>query len=238
MTVFVGIAANTGKNEYDQPIVNTSLAYARVVERAGGVPLILPLTMDQSGIVKMMARVDGLIIPGGMDIDPGRYGQKPHASTKPAASELDAFQLALVHLCAEQKTPLLGICRGAQVINVALGGTLIQDIPCLVPESTLRHMQKTLSFDTDHDVAFSPGSHLFELFGSSIRINSRHHQCIERPGKGLKVTAKAPDGVIEGAEHESLPIDLVQWHPELLMQKDDAMLPLFERFVHICRERQ
>ena len=110
---------------------------------------------------------------------------------------------------------------------MALGGTLVQDIPSLIPESNLRHMQKTLSFDTDHEAEFTPGSRLFELFGPSIRINSRHHQCIELPGKGLKITAKAPDGVIEGAEHESLPIDLVQWHPELLMQKDDAMLPAF-----------
>lgn len=133
--------------------------------------------------------------------------------------------------------PILGICRGAQVANVALGGSLVQDIPSQMPESDIVHMQNVFSYGTDHDVRFDPGSRLCRLFGESIRINSRHHQSIDAPGKGIRITAWAPDGVVEGAEHEFLPIDLVQWHPELLMQKSDGMLPLFNRFIRNCQDR-
>lgn len=120
---------------------------------------------------------------------------------------------------------------------MALGGSLVQDIPSRMPESDIVHMQKVFSYGTNHDVRFDPGSRLRGLFGESIRINSRHHQSIDAPGKDIRITARAPDGVVEGAEHEFLPIDLVQWHPELLMQKSDDMRPLFNRFIRNCQDR-
>lgn len=237
MPVFIAIAANTERNKRGQTITSVPVAYTRCVQRSGAVPVILPPTGDEQTVALMLSRVDGLILPGGLDIDARFFNQEMHPACKASDPELDIFQIALVNLAVELKMPLLGICRGAQVANVALGGSLVQDIPSQVPESGIVHMQKVFSYGTDHDVRFDPGSRLYRLFGESIRINSRHHQSIDAPGNGIRITAWAPDGVVEGAEHESLPIDLVQWHPELLMLKGDGMQPLFNRFIRNCRDR-
>lgn len=237
MPVFIAIAANTEHNKNGQTIASVPVAYSRCVQRAGGVPVILPPTGDGQAVALMLSRVGGLILPGGLDIDAHYFNQEMHSACKASDPELDAFQVALVNLAVELKMPIMGICRGAQVANVALGGSLVQDIPSQMPESDIEHMQKVFSHSTDHDVRFDPGSRLYRLFGESIRINSRHHQSIDAPGKGIRITAWAPDGVIEGAEHEFLPIDLMQWHPELLMLKSDGMLPLFNRFIRNCRDR-
>ena len=237
MPVFIAIAANTEHNKNGQTITSVPVAYSRCVQRLGGVPVILPPTGDEQTVALMLSRVGGLILPGGLDIDAHFFNQKMHPACKASSPELDVFQVALVNLAVELKMPILGICRGAQVANVALGGSLVQDIPSQMPESDIVHMQKVFSHGTDHDVRFDPGSRLYRLLGESIRINSRHHQSIDTPGKGIRITAWAPDGVIEGAEHEFLPIDLVQWHPELLMLKSDDMLPLFNRFIRNCRDR-
>lgn len=237
MPVFIAIAANTEHNKNGQTITSVPVVYSRCVQRVGAVPVILPPTRDEQTIALMLSRVSGLILPGGLDMDARFFNQEMHPACKASDPELDTFQVVLVNLAVELKMPILGICRGAQVANVALGGSLVQDIPSQVPESGIVHMQKMFSYGTDHDVRFDPGSRLCRLFGDSIRINSRHHQSIDAPGKGIRITAWAPDGVVEGAEHESLPIDLVQWHPELLMQKNDGMLPLFNRFFRNCQDR-
>jgi putative glutamine amidotransferase len=234
MPAIIGLAANADISPTDQPITSVPFAYSNSVEAAGGVPLILPLTTDASALACMLECVDGLIIPGGIDVAPALFGQEPHPNLGKVNPDLDTFHLALTRLAVAAKKPLLGICRGAQVINVALGGTLYQDIPALFPDSTLCHMQKTLSYDTDHEVSITPGSRLYDIFGPGIAINSRHHQSIMDPGKGIVITGRAPDGVVEAAEHTSLPIDLIQWHPELLMQKNHDMLPLFTYFVQRC----
>lgn len=237
MPVFIAIAANTEHNKNGQTITSVPVVYSRCVQRVGAVPVILPPTRDEQTIALMLSSVSGLILPGGLDMDARFFNQEMHPACKASDPELDTFQVVLVNLAVELKMPILGICRGAQVANVALGGSLVQDIPSQLPESGIVHMQKMFSYGTDHDVRFDPGSRLCRLFGDSIRINSRHHQSIDAPGKGIRITAWAPDGVVEGAEHESLPIDLVQWHPELLMQKNDGMLPLFKRFLRNCQDR-
>lgn len=237
MPVFIAIAANTEHNKNGQIITSVPVAYSRCIQRAGAVPVILPPAENEQTVALMLSGVSGLILPGGLDMDARFFNQEVHPACKPSGLELDTFQITLVNLAVELKMPLLGICRGAQVANVALGGSLVQDIPSLLPESRIVHMQQVFSYDTNHDVRFERGSRLCSLFGESIRINSRHHQSIDAPGKGIRITAWAPDGVVEGAEHESLPIDLVQWHPELLMQKNDGMLPLFDRFIRNCKDR-
>ncbi|MCW8801345.1 MAG: gamma-glutamyl-gamma-aminobutyrate hydrolase family protein [Desulfobacter sp.] len=237
MPVFIAIAANTERNKNDQTITSVPVAYSHCVQRAGAVPVILPPTVDAQAVAQMLSHVSGLILPGGLDMDAHFFDQEMHPACNASDPELDIFQIVLVNLAVELKMPILGICRGAQVANVALGGSLVQDIPSQVPESDIAHMQKMFSHGTDHDVRFDKNSRLCRLFGDSIRINSRHHQSIDAPGKGIRITAWAPDGVVEGAEHESLPIDLVQWHPELLMQKSDGMLPLFNRFIRNCQDR-
>lgn len=237
MPVFIAIAANTERNKNGQTITSVPVEYSHCVQRVGAVPVILPPTGDAQDVALMLSRVSGLILPGGLDMDAHFFDQEMHPACNASDPELDIFQIVLVNLAVELQMPILGICRGAQVANVALGGSLVQDIPSRMPESGIAHMQKMFSYGTDHDVRFDPGSRLSRLFGDSIRINSRHHQSIDAPGKGIRITAWAPDGVVEGAEHESLPIDLVQWHPELLMQKSDGMLPLFNRFIRNCQDR-
>ncbi len=237
MPVFIAIAANTERNKNGQTITSIPVVYSHCVQRVGAVPVILPPAEDEQTVALMLSRVDGLILPGGLDMDAHFFNQEMHPACNASDPELDIFQIVLVNLAVELKMPILGICRGAQVANVALGGSLVQDIPSQVPASGIAHMQKMFSCGTDHDVRFDPGSRLCRLFGDAIRINSRHHQSIDAPGKGIRITAWAPDGVVEGAEHESLPIDLVQWHPELLMQTSDDMLPLFKRFVQNCQNR-
>jgi putative glutamine amidotransferase len=235
MPVFIAISANTEYNKNGQTITSVPVAYSRCVQQAGAVPVILPPAGDEQTVALMLSRVSGLILPGGLDMDAHFFNQKMHPACRASDPELDLFQVSLVKLAVELEMPILGICRGAQVANVALGGSLVQDIPSQLPESNIDHMQKEFSFDTDHDVRFDPESRLYSLFGESMRINSRHHQSIDAPGKGIRITAWAPDGVVEGAEHESLPIYLVQWHPELLMQKSDSMRPLFSRFILHCK---
>lgn len=232
----IGVASHTDVNKFNSPITSIPLAYTQAIETAGGIPLILPFTQDKKILTQMIAQVDGILLPGGYDLDPEFYGQDPEPKLGIVDRDLDVYQMAVVHMAMEKKMAMLGICRGAQVINVALGGTLYQDIPTRFPDSSLFHMQKTLHHGTDHGVNFTPESRLHSWFGPTIKINSRHHQSIKDPGTDLIVTAKAPDGIIEGAQHVSLPIDLIQWHPELMMQKNHDMLPLFTAFVDNCRK--
>lgn len=232
----IGVANHTDVNKFNAPICAIPLVYTDAVQAAGAIPLILPLTREEATLAGMMDLVDGILLPGGYDLAPDFYGQSPEPGLGVVDRELDIYQMDIVHLAMEVKMPILGICRGAQVINVALGGTLYQDIPTSFPDAPLCHMQKTLHHGTDHGVSMAPDSRLHAWFGPEIEINSRHHQSIKEPGEGLIITATAPDGVIEGAQHSSLPIDLVQWHPELMMQKNHDMLPLFKAFVDSCRQ--
>jgi len=238
MSVFIAICANTEYNKNGQTITSVPVAYSRCVLQAGAVPVVLPPCRDEQTAALMLSRVSGLILPGGLDMAAHYFNQEMHPACRASDPELDLFQVTLVKLAVERQMPILGICRGAQVANVALGGSLVQDIPSQLPGSNIDHMQKEFSFNTDHDVRFDPGSRLYKLFGASMSINSRHHQSIDAPGKGIRITAWAPDGVVEGAEHESLPIYLVQWHPELLMQKSESMRPLFDRFVGHCKAKR
>ena len=234
MIPIIGIAANIDKNRFNQTVTSIPVYYTESIERAGAIPIIIPFTKNYKSLAAMTTFVHGFIFPGGLDITPEFYNEIPEKTVSDAGKDLDLFQLELLRLAMADKKPVLAICRGAQLVNIALGGTLIQDIPSQFPASDLVHMQKILSFDTDHAVEIEPESRLHKLFGPHIRVNSRHHQSIKTPGKGLVITARATDGVIEAAQHETLPMDLIQWHPELLMQKNNAMLPLFNAFIERC----
>jgi len=233
----IAVAAHTDVNQFQSRTSAVPMAYTDSIERAGGIPFILPFTMKLEALHQVLAHADGVLLPGGFDLDPEFFHQEPEPTIGKVERTLDLFQMKVIELAMEQQMPILGICRGAQVINVVMGGTLYQDIPTHFPKSELKHMQKTLSFDTDHGVSFSPGSRLYNCFGPDIEINSRHHQSIKDIGKDLTVTAISPDGVIEAAQHNSLPVDLIQWHPELMMQKNDDMLPLFQSFVNSCQKK-
>ncbi len=179
--------------------------YARAVLEAGGLPVNLPLDADPSLYV---GRLDGVLLTGGTDIGPIRYGAQSESDMFAPEAERDEFELKLLAGAVEQEIPVLGICRGLQMVNVFAGGTLHQDVPA--------HSRFDLSPDTlTHSIDLAAGSILEELYGSSMEVNSLHHQTVDRVGKGLAVTAST-DGSVEGLEHDSLPIVAVQWHPEML----------------------
>ncbi len=168
-------------------------------------------------------------------MDPAYFSEAPLPELGRVDKELDVFQVAAFETAMEMKKPVLGICRGAQLINVALGGSLYQDIGAQFSTPVLDHMQKQIHFGTDHPVEIAHESRLFGMFGPRIMVNSRHHQSVKDPGKGLMITAKSLDGVVEALEHTTLPIDLVQWHPELMMLGNQAMAPLFDALIKACK---
>jgi len=191
-------------------------SYSHCVAAAGGLPVQLALGVAP---VDVVARLDALVLTGGADIDPSHYGATPHPKLGPLETERDAFELALVRAAIERGLPILGICRGHQLINVALGGTLHQHIS--------GHRGKPSK--EGHVVSFAEGSRLAALYGMHSSCNSMHHQATDRPGEGLTITARASDGTVEGAEHESGRILSVQWHPELLQPLEPVFTWLIDR---------
>ncbi|HHT9153673.1 MAG TPA: gamma-glutamyl-gamma-aminobutyrate hydrolase family protein, partial [Candidatus Hypogeohydataceae bacterium YC40] len=160
--------------------------YCEAIEQAGGIPVLLPPLEEAEDIERLLKRLDGLILSGGDDIWPERYGQTRHATTKDVAEEKDIFDSILVKLALDMDIPVLGICYGTQLINVALGGSLIQDVPSQRP-SGVPHKSKTL-----HKISVERGTRLYEFLGADVlMVNSSHHQAIDRLGEGLRVSARA-----------------------------------------------
>jgi putative glutamine amidotransferase len=208
--------------------------YTRAVHRAGGTPVIIPPLMQEVDWLALLDRLDGLLLSGGEDITPGAYGQVSAPWTGRGDGERDTSEIGLVRLWLAQGKPLLAICRGHQMLNVALGGTLLQDITTQVPDaldhaySPGRPMELAV-----HTVSVTQDSRLAAVMGStSFPVNSAHHQAIAQPGSGLTVVAQAADGIVEALEMPDHPFCLgVQWHPEAMLRTSATMLPLFEAFV-------
>lgn len=213
------------------------LAYVHAIVRAGGLPMILPpLTPELAA--PLIDAVDGLCIPGGPDIHPSLYGHGAHEMLGPTEPELDAFELALVTEALEREIPVLGICRGAQMINVALGGTLHQHLPACV-DAALPHRQEADIARSTHPVRVARGSRLAAALGrDEAEVNSLHHQAVDRLGEGLEAVAWAPDGVVEGVEGTGDAFLLgVQWHAEGLVERPEERL-LLSAFVASAAERR
>ena len=230
----IAVVSHTEINRFGIAANNISVTYTEAVEKAGGLTMILPFSQKPDILPLLVEKADGFLFTGGIDVDPAFYGEKGIAGLGAVNLELDRFQMAVLQEVMTLQKPVLAICRGIQLINVALGGSLFQDIPSQFPGTALKHMQDALSYGVDHPVIIEPGSRLFDLFGPRIMVNSRHHQSIKAIGKDLIITARAPDGVIEAAQHKTLPMDLVQWHPELMLRQNNDMLRLFESFINRC----
>ena len=211
-------------------------AYADAIARAGGVPLLLPPLEDLRLVSAMLDRVQGVLLTGGADISPARYGQPAHSRTRPMPARREAFDLAVARAAARRRLPLLAICRGAQIVNVARGGTLIQDLP--TEPGAARHAAEPGSPDARHTVRVEPGTLLAGIVEEgTLKVNSSHHQAIERIGRGLRRSAVAPDGVVEAVEDPRLPFFLaVQWHPERLPD-EPAHAALFRALVQAARRQ-
>lgn len=204
--------------------------YAASVEAGGGIPVIIPAIEDTASILD---RIDGLIISGGnFDIDPTFYDQPKKTTTRTINTKRTELELALINQAWDRDIPLLGICGGEQAINVALGGTLIQDINAELGPGH-HHEQTSRNTETSHTVMIDPDSKLYTILGETVlEVNSTHHQAIKKVPSSLKTVAFAEDGVIEGIEAPDKRFCIgVQWHPEALMRKNDCWLKLFNALV-------
>lgn len=206
---------------------------------AGALPALLPVTGDEATLNAYVETFDGFLFSGGVDVDPLRFGEQQRACCGAISPLRDENELALARLLAKRKNkPALGICRGFQVLNIALGGDIYQDIAADRPEPSLNHRQKQPETYVSHSVRLTPGSRLFAAIGrEEIMVNSLHHQAVRRLAEGFAQTAEAPDGVIEAAELAEHPFFVgVQWHPERLWWKDEAHFALFRAFVEACEK--
>ena len=210
--------------------------YVRAVEKAGGLALVLaPGTADDAPV--LLDHLDGLLTTGGADIDPGLYGETPHETVTRVIPERDALELALSREALRRDLPLLAICRGHQVLNVAIGGTLVQDLPSQW-KGAINHDPDVERWSPAHDVRILPGTRLREILGRErVAVNSFHHQAVKEPGQGAVVSAYSEgDDVVEAIEIPGHRLALgVQWHPESFWDKDGSFQPLFEALVKACR---
>jgi len=204
--------------------------YLDALERVNCIPIQIPALNTLADYLMIIDNFDGLIFTGGADVAPSLYGEYAKIGLESVFEEIDAAQIYLAKLAQSSNIPTLGICKGSQIINVAFGGSLYQDIDTMIDGVNL-HSQKSKSFRGTHYVNIEPDSILFELFGTKAYTNSYHHQSVKKVGEGLTVTATANDGIVECLENKSNDFFVaVQWHPEMMMLKNDIMLPLFNRF--------
>ncbi|MCI1894558.1 MAG: gamma-glutamyl-gamma-aminobutyrate hydrolase family protein [Lactobacillus sp.] len=212
-----------------RPLKNAVLA-------AGGAPLILPFPDDTHLAAEMaaayVATFDALLLPGGPDVDPTFYGEEPRPEIGRTVYPKDCFELALIKATLAAHKPIMAICRGMQILNVAMGGTLYQDLPSQDPHASLRHAQAAAGQYPTHHVIMKADSSLVGMIGQRAYVNSRHHEAVKDVASGLKVAATAPDGVIEALEDPAhAQILAVQWHPENLWEADRAQLAPFKQLI-------
>jgi putative glutamine amidotransferase len=230
LTTYRKISQDTGV-----PLFGLMHSYVQAVAGAGGIPLLIPLGLDDGELTVVLQRLDGLLLPGGGDVDPAAYRGVAHKEVRDVDSDRDRVEINLVRKAVQARKPLLAICRGHQVLNVALGGTMWEDLATQLPGS-IRHDYFGSGSRTDrpHMVRVRNDSILAAIFNSDeVPVNSLHHQGLRDLAPELVVSATAPDGVVEGVEIEGHPFAVgVQWHPENLVEIDPAMRNLFVAFVN------
>lgn len=208
--------------------------YIQSIIQAGGIPICLPIIAGED-VIPVINKIDGLCLIGGYDIDPRFFEQDPHPNIGVTVKNRDESELAYFYEAFDRDMPILGICRGHQLINVALGGTLIQDIPSQIHDANC-HKQQSPRMETTHKVKIFPGK-LLEITGvETIFVNSFHHQAVDLVAEELIETAVSSDGIVEALEHPSKKYCLsVQWHPEeLAIAKDEYAMKLFKSFIEAC----
>lgn len=231
----IGVTANFSEGQ-----LQLAPGYFRSVEAAGGIPVIIaPKRMPNANMSLLLDRIDGLLLSGGADINPILVGEDPVPALHGINTERDLFELTLTRLAYNRQIPMLGICRGIQVLAVALGGTIMQDIATSLPHTQLiKHSQDADRATATHFVEAVEGSRIAELLGKRFAVNSFHHQAVGQCGPRFRITAQSADGVIEAIEStEMKSIIGVQWHPEcFIAEGDTCMMPLFQQFVNDASE--
>lgn len=229
MKPLVGVTAYVEQAQFgawDVPAALIPLSYVEAIERAGGRALVVPPT--EEGVEETLDALDGLLLSGGSDLDPSLYGADAHAETRHVRPERDRAELALIRAALARDLPVLAVCRGSQVLNVARGGDLVQHLPESVGSEAHR---ETAGVFSEHGVKVDPHSRLGEIVGNSVEVKSHHHQGYGELGEGLRVVARADDGTIEAVEDPERHFAVgVLWHPE---EGEDAAL--FEALVAEAR---
>ena len=221
------IGISSGRSESGATTLSAN--YTNAVIRAGGVPVIFPTVADSALASTLIRMVDGVIFSGGPDLDPSYYGETVWNETVEVDTLRDVSDLLLMRAALASKKPVMAICRGEQLMNVVLGGSLVQDIPTQV-DTMVKHSGGAL-----HRIGVEKGSVLYALFGEdSLTVNSSHHQAVKAPAPGIKVTARADDGIVEAYEYGDQVIAF-QFHPEGMARTDDAWLAPFQYFIQKVR---
>ncbi|MGV3487506.1 MAG: gamma-glutamyl-gamma-aminobutyrate hydrolase family protein [Tuberibacillus sp.] len=234
MKPLIGITSSIGKSGE----ASVADAYVKAVEKSGGIPVILPNITSEEGIEKLAATIDGLLVTGGGDIDPTLFNEEPLPGLGEITPERDAFELSIIPKMLEARKPILGICRGIQILAIAAGGDMYQDVYSQNSDRPLlQHQQHAPRSHGSHFVTVENNSLLHQIMGEErFKVNSFHHQTVRRPGNGFRVTAVASDGLVEAIECIDHPFAVgVQWHPECLLETNDAYsMKLFAAFIRGC----
>jgi putative glutamine amidotransferase len=228
----IGLTTSRRTNPTRLPAFSTNAAYPKSVTSAGGLPVLIPLNLSNDDLDLLLTRVDGILLTGGHDVDPRQYGNQLHPKVEGVDADRDRVEMHLVQTLIQLGKPFFGICRGFQVINIALGGSLYEDLPEQFPGEIQHDNHDHPRNYLAHTVDVQSGSRLSELLSTAnIGVNSLHHQGVNRLARGLQETALAPDGLVEAIELVDYPFGLaVQWHPEEL-QEHASMRNLFQAFV-------
>ncbi len=229
MKPLIGLLVTIDNNK----LTSVNYTYARAISELGGTPIVLPYTTDDRDIDRFVDMCDGFLFSGGSDVEPSRFNEEKLNDTLVIHHYRDDLEFKVFNKLISTNKPILGICRGCQVINIALGGSVYQDIPTQIP-SNISHMQTEGQTEYSHTVNIVENTPLRKLVGGKIKIkaNSFHHQSIKELGKGLKLMATADDGVIEGAYlDDDRYLRIYQWHPEKLFDKQDENKLIIKDFI-------
>lgn len=209
--------------------------YMDGITEAGGLPIMLPLTTDTQQLQQLFGRIDGILFTGGQDVDPAVYGQKQSPLCGETCLQRDVMEQKLIKLCRKYHKPAYGICRGIQLFNAALGGTLYQHLPDELPSQIEHHMSPPYDRSV-HTVSIAENTLLYRILGKTyVQVNSYHHQGVRNIAPVLRAGAYAEDGLIEAVEDPNQPFFLAtQWHPELFFHKDEDCRKIFYAFVQAC----
>ncbi|MCC6499061.1 MAG: gamma-glutamyl-gamma-aminobutyrate hydrolase family protein [Anaerolineales bacterium] len=238
MKPVIGITTHLSDNEYGQPRIVLQKAYADAVIQAGGVPVLIPSLIADDGWDVLYARLDGILLSGGGDVALDHFAGDAHPRISDVEPQRDSLELKLARAVADDGKPFLGICRGCQVVNVALGGTLYTHLPDQFPNALDHSYPGNMRHVLVHQVKIEEGTRFADVLGEPIvRVNSHHHQGLKDIAPALRVAGYAPDGVVEAVELPDHPFGLaVQWHPEWLTDQEPTR-NLFRKFVEAAEGR-
>jgi putative glutamine amidotransferase len=233
----IGITTDRSFNKHAHAQLEIPEDYTRAISQAGALPLLIPLGLTAEQLAELVQTLDGILFSGGGDIDPLSYGSWPHPLVTSVDADRDRLEVCLFNLARQAGLPILGICRGLQLFDVAMGGSLYEDLADQRPDTLPHDLSPAQPRDyLAHPVELASGSRLVEILSEGpLQVNSLHHQGINRLADGLRATALAPDGLVEGIEIPDYPFGLaVQWHPECLLEHA-CMRRLFSAFCTAAR---